>query len=62
MRRLIYKQTTRQVRIDFDFHKKLRIEAAEKGSTIKNLLEEKAGWEPPTPTSKTNQTEGNNEM
>lgn len=48
------KKRSKQVRIDYDFHKSLRIEAAKKNQTIKKLLEEKAGWETPPPISKTN--------
>ena len=46
---------TKQVRIDYEFHKILRVEAAKKGQTIKKVLEERAGWESTTPISKTNQ-------
>ena len=46
MKRQVEKQKTKQVRINQDFHQLLRVEAAENYSTIKSLLEEKAGWTP----------------
>lgn len=39
------KNKTKQIRIDADFHRKLKIEAAQKDSSIRDLLEKKAGWD-----------------
>lgn len=44
MGRQVEKKQTKQVRIDQNFHKVLRIEAAKKYTTIKSVLEERAGW------------------
>lgn len=52
------KSKTRQVRINAEFHKLLRVEAAQKDTTIRSLLESKAGWDTPTPISETNQKRG----
>ena len=38
------KYKTKQIRINAEFHKRLKIEAAVKNTSIKRLLEEKAGW------------------
>jgi len=44
---------TKQIRISFEMHKLLKVEAAESGKSIKTILEEKLDFVPPTPTSET---------
>ncbi len=40
MKRQVYKTTSKQVRINSELHKKMKLASAEKGVSVKFLLEE----------------------